>query len=148
MKFAPLFVCAALGLSAVGHAEPKWLTSYSEAAKQSKRHKKPIMAFFTGSDWCGWCKKLDAEVFATGEFDKWSKNVILLKLDFPKSKPQPDWEHEQNLKLQAKYSISGYPSIRFLTWDGKEISQSGYVEGGAAAWINKTSEIFNAAIKK
>ena len=40
------------------------------------KSKKPMLLFFTGSDWCGWCKDL-LEVY-NGEFKKWAKNVVLV----------------------------------------------------------------------
>ena len=64
-----------------------WYTSLDEVQKLSKDTGKPIFGFFTGSDWCGWCHKLQREVFAKDAFVKWAKeNVILLELDFPRKK--------------------------------------------------------------
>ena len=34
------------------------------------------MLFFTGSDWCGWCMRLQREVFLTPEFTKWAKDNV------------------------------------------------------------------------
>ena len=39
-------------------AEAAWLTDLAAAKKQAAADKKPILMFFTGSDWCGWCKKI------------------------------------------------------------------------------------------
>jgi protein disulfide-isomerase len=49
------------------------------------------------SDWCGWCIRLDKEVFSQPEFVDYAKeNVVLVKLDFPRDKPQSDAEKKQN----------------------------------------------------
>src|SRR5690606_2500467 len=62
---------------------PGWLVNIDEAYEISQKTGKPILANFTGSDWCGWCKKLTATVFSKPEFNEWAeKNVILLELDF------------------------------------------------------------------
>ena len=62
-----------------------WYTNLEEAHKISKETNKPVFGFFTGSDWCGWCHKLQREVFAKQAFIDWAKeNVILLEVDFPK----------------------------------------------------------------
>ena len=45
-----------------------WLVNLDEAYEKSKKTGKPIMANFTGSDWCGWCKRLTASVFSQDEF--------------------------------------------------------------------------------
>jgi len=113
-----------------------WLTDFSEATARAKKERKPILVDFTGSDWCGWCKKLDAEVFSTDEFKKWAdKKVILLKLDYPKNTPQSDELKKQNADLQAKYQVRGFPTILFLDAKGKVIGRSGYKPGGPEAWV-------------
>jgi thiol-disulfide isomerase/thioredoxin len=45
-----------------------WYTSLTEASTVSLKTGKPIFAFFTGSDWCGWCMKLQAAVFSKDAF--------------------------------------------------------------------------------
>jgi len=40
-----------------------WLVDIDEAYAKAKKTNKPILANFTGSDWCGWCKRLDKDVF-------------------------------------------------------------------------------------
>ena len=89
-----------------------WHTDLSEARKLSDATHKPIFAFFTGSDWCGWCRKLQADVFAKAAFVTWAKkNVILLELDFPRRKEQPAELVQQNQSLQEAFQIKGYPTI-------------------------------------
>ena len=44
--------------------DENWLVDLEEAYALSKKTNKPILANFTGTDWCGWCKKLRAEVFS------------------------------------------------------------------------------------
>lgn len=120
----------------------KWLTSYSEAVKLSKKTNKPILADFTGSDWCTWCIRLHKEVFDKPEFAEWAKkNVVLLELDYPQSKPQPAALKKQNAELQQKYQIQGYPTVLFLDHTGKMLGQYGYDQGGPAVWTKKASEM-------
>lgn len=98
----------------------KWFTKIEDAQKVSNETKRPIFAFFTGSDWCGWCHKLQNDVFSKKAFIDWaSKNVILLELDFPrKTKLAPEIQ-QQNMMLQQVFKIAGYPTIWlfFLTDD-------------------------------
>ena len=127
----------------------EWLTSYEEALERSKKEKKPILADFTGSDWCGWCIKLKSEVFDQPEFQKWAvENVILLELDFPKKKELPKELADQNAKLRDKHGVRGYPTILFFDAKGEKIGQSGYVEGGPAAWIKAAEEQMGSKKKK
>jgi thioredoxin-related protein len=89
-----------------------WYTDVAKANEESQKTKKPIFAFFTGSDWCGWCKKLQADVFSKKEFITWAKkNVILLELDFPRTKAQPQELMQQNAGLQQAFQVRGYPTI-------------------------------------
>ena len=46
----------------------EWLINYDEVYNKSIKENKPILANFTGSDWCGWCKKLKKAVFDTETF--------------------------------------------------------------------------------
>mgnify|MGYP000058789034 CR=1 FL=1 len=70
------------------------------SSKISTETKKPLMLFFTGSDWCGWCIRLQKEVFLTDDFKKWAvDNVILVDVDFPKDKSK------QSVALQNQNNI-------------------------------------------
>lgn len=89
-----------------------WYTSLQEVHELSAKTNKPIFAFFTGSDWCGWCKRLQANVFVKPAFVEWaSKNVILLELDFPRSKPVAPELGKQNAELQQALGVRGYPTV-------------------------------------
>jgi thiol-disulfide isomerase/thioredoxin len=96
-------------------AKPGWLVDLDEAYAISVKEKKPILANFTGSDWCGWCKKLDADVFSKPQFQEWAKkNVVLLELDFPKRTQLPEKIRNQNAGMQQAMGITGYPTIWVL----------------------------------
>lgn len=98
-----------------------WLVDLDEAYAQSVKENKPILANFTGSDWCGWCKKLDADVFSKPEFQEWAKkNVVLLELDFPRRMQIPEKNRQQNAAMQQALEIRGYPTIWALTLDKDE----------------------------
>ena len=137
MRFKTMLgVAALMVLTVVAQAaDAEWYTSYAEAAKVAKKTGKPILADFTGSDWCGWCKRLKAEVFSKQAFKDWAaKNVILLELDFPQQKAQTASLMKQNADLARKYGVQGYPTILFLKADGTKLGESGYLPGGAPAW--------------
>jgi thioredoxin-related protein len=99
------------------HAGPNsdgltWHTDLMEAHQLSQSAHKPIFAFFTGSDWCGWCHKLQRDVFSKPEFIKWAKEkVVLLELDFPRQKQLPEPLKAQNQSLQQAFQVQGYPTI-------------------------------------
>lgn len=99
-----------------------WHTDLLKANEISNSSSKPILAFFTGSDWCFWCKKLQKDVFEKPDFIKWAnKNVVLLELDFPRGKQLSPELAQQNNSLQQTFQIQGYPTIHlfFLKKDEK-----------------------------
>jgi thioredoxin-related protein len=131
--------------------ELKWETDINKAIKVSNKTKKPMLLFFTGSDWCGWCIRLQKEVLKTPEFTKWAQaNVVLVELDYPRSKPQSDIIKNQNNGLQQTFGIQGFPTIYFATAKVKAgkpsytgIGSTGYVAGGPKAWL----EVANGILK-
>ncbi len=97
---------------------PGWLVNLDEAYAKSKATGKPIMANFTGSDWCGWCKKLTASVFVHDAFKKWAEqNVILLEIDAPRRKFIPENIKTQNAGLQQAFQVQGYPTVWVFNMD-------------------------------
>ena len=123
-------------------AAPVWVMDLPAAQVQAKKENKLVLMNFTGSDWCGWCKKLQKEVFSTKEFEQYAKdNVVLVEVDFPDKKPQTQQLKAANEALQGKFKAEGYPTIVVLNKDGKEVwRQVGYLAGGPAAWIEKLNE--------
>jgi thioredoxin-related protein len=89
-----------------------WHTDLNEACTLSNKTKKPIFAFFTGSDWCIWCHRMQDNVFAKQTFQEWAnKHVILLELDFPRNKKLPDQLAQQNNSLQQFFKVQGFPTV-------------------------------------
>ena len=151
--FLTLFLI--LGTLTIQAQELTWQTDMNKALEISKKSKKPIMLFFTGSDWCGWCIRLQKEVLKTPEFAKWAKdNVVLVELDFPRRTPQQPEIQKQNMELQQALGVRGYPTVWFVNAskkDGKinleQIGSTGYVAGGPSAWLEGANQIL-AAKKK
>jgi len=135
---AALVATAALSFS----AEAEWMTDFDAAKAKAKAEKKVLLVDFTGSDWCGWCIRLDKEVFAHKEFQDYAaENLVLVKLDFPrKTKLSPELE-KQNKGLAKKYDVQGYPTIKLLKPSGSEIAETGYQEGGPAKYVEHLKKL-------
>lgn len=137
----------------------EWHTDMEKAIKISEKTNKPLMLFFTGSDWCGWCKKLVREVFKTPEFNKWAKNnVVLVDIDFPRRTKLSEELQKQNRTLAQIFQVQGYPTIwivkltksrtgqnviRYNNSYLHAIGKTGYVAGGPNTWINGVNQIIN-----
>jgi protein disulfide-isomerase len=150
MPFRPLMSALALvltlgaGASAHAAAAPAatWFTKLDEAMAAAKKSGRPILADFTGSDWCHWCKQLDKEVFETSEFETWAAaHVVLLQVDFPQRKPQSAELKQQNQALQQRFQVQGFPTVVVLDATGEKRGELGYQAGGAARWIARCAAI-------
>ena len=133
---ALLPILAALLLTSLASAKDGWLNDFEKAKAQAKAENKKILLDFTGSDWCGWCKKLEAEVFSQQAWkDYAAKKLVLVELDFPKGFQLPDETKKQNEKLAQKFQVRGYPTIVITSASGNRKGELGYVEGGPEAFI-------------
>jgi protein disulfide-isomerase len=149
MKKIAITLFLVLGSLTIQAQELTWQTDMNKALEISKKSQKPLFLFFTGSDWCGWCIRLQKEVFKTPEFAKWAKdNVILVELDFPRSTPQQPEIKKQNAELQQTFAVQGYPTVWFVKGskkDGKinleKLGSTGYVAGGPTAWLAVADKI-------
>src|SRR5688572_21474927 len=90
-----------LGFISFGKCEAvQWLTNFEEASRLAKEQNKPLVLFFTGSDWCVWCKKLEAEALDTNDFDQEaSSRFIFFMADFPQRARQNPTLASQNDNL-------------------------------------------------
>ena len=139
-----LFAAGAVGFAAVSsvQAGPEWLTDYKKAQQEAKTSNRLLLVDFTGSDWCGWCIKLDKEVFSKPEFkDYANKNLVLMEADFPRAKAQAVGLKKQNQELAQQYQIQGFPTIIVLNGDGQKIGELGYMEGGVASFIAELEKL-------
>jgi thioredoxin-related protein len=120
-------------------ADSAWITSVPDATAKAQKEQKLVLLDFTGSDWCSWCKKLDAETFSKPEFVEYAKkNLVLVEVDFPNNKPQSDELKAANKDLKDKYNITGFPTLVLLKPDGTLLwKQVGYLKGGPEAMIAK-----------
>ncbi len=134
-----LALVAAMPVSA---AKPGWLTNYKEAQEQAKASKKLMLLDFTGSDWCGWCIKLDREVFSKPEFKEYAeKNLVLVEVDFPRGRQLSEAERVQNEQLAMRYGIMGFPTIVVLDSEGKKVGELSYMPGGPTPFIAELDKL-------
>lgn len=127
-----LFLC----LGAIA-GDLSWETDFEAAKARAAKEKKTILMNFTGSDWCGWCKRLDREVFSQEAFQNFAaSNLILVKIDFPKYVKQTEEVKNRNWKLAERYGVSGFPAILLVDATGTEKLRTGYIGGGPDQYVN------------
>jgi len=123
----PLISLLALAVTAAekpateGAVPGQWTMDLDAARKVAAEKKLPILLNFTGSDWCGWCKHMDKEVFSQEAWATYAKaNLLLVWIDFPKDKSLvPEKFVSRNKTLSATYGVEGFPTYIVLDDDGQ-----------------------------
>jgi len=144
VKNLVLAVALVLGFSITfsAGADSQWLTDYKKAQQEAKASNKLLLLDFTGSDWCGWCIRLNREVFSKPEFkDYANKNLVLMEVDFPRRKMLTADVKKQNEELAQHYQIEGFPTIIVLNGDGQRVGELGYMQGGPPAFIAELEKL-------
>ena len=143
MKHLALAVfCAVATLSQAMTSTPAgWTDDYDAALERAAAENKLVLADFSGSDWCGWCKKLDKEVFDTEQFRSLATNeYVLLMVDSPQDEGLLSAKaKKQNPKLVEKYKVRGFPTVLVLDAKGEVVYKGGYAKGGPKKYL-KTLE--------
>ena len=106
----------------------EWHVRMDTALDAARREHKKILVLKTGSDWCGYCKKLYREVLSNSEFTDFArKKLILVYLDLPRSQmPESQMLYNRALSDALRFS-GGVPSIIVLDENGRSIGRiSGY----------------------
>jgi thioredoxin-related protein len=148
MKQYIITLLVVLGSLTMNAQEVVWHQDINKAIEISMREKKPMLLFFTGSDWCGWCIKLQNEVFKKPEFITWASEVVLVELDFPRRTKQDPAVQQQNAQIQQIFQVQGYPTIWFVKPEknGEQINlqqlgKTGYIAGGPQTWLTTANQI-------
>lgn len=102
-----------------GKTPAGWTDNFTAAVGKAKSEKKPILALFTGSDWCPPCQKLEKNILLQPAFKDFAKkHLVTLFLDFPREAKLDDGVKKQNDDLAKKFSVEAYPTILVLSSDG------------------------------
>jgi protein disulfide-isomerase len=115
-----LAICSLLQVSA---EELQWLTDLPKAQTIAKAENKLVFLDFNGSDWCPPCKQLRA-IISSKDFAAYAKtNLVMVDIDFPQRKEQPEGLKKANAALSEKYNIEGFPTTIILNGEGKELKR-------------------------
>ena len=92
----------------------------------SSNHKVVVVDVYT--DWCGWCHKMDENIYSSPQIAALSKDVVFLKLD------AEDGAEGQQFAKQTK--VTGYPTTFVLDGEGTVIDTAkGYI-GSVPAFVS------------
>ncbi|MFH1454424.1 MAG: thioredoxin family protein [Armatimonadota bacterium] len=114
-----LLITFVLGLNLTLSASAEqinWYYSFSDAQKEAQKTGKPMLVDVY-TDWCGYCKKLDKDVFTDTDVINLSKSFVCVKVDGDKYR-----------SVVQKYGVRGYPTTLFLKPNGSVIKKAvGYM---------------------
>ncbi len=97
-----------------------WERNFDQALQKAKAGTKLVMVDIY-TDWCGWCKKLDRDVYTNAQVEE------KLAKDFVSAKINPE-KDSNNAQLARQFGTRGYPHIVFADADGKKVAEiRGYV---------------------
>lgn len=92
--------------------------SYDGALAQAKSDRKLVM-LDVYTDWCGWCKKLDRDVYSDTRVAAALKDVIPVKVNAEKGGED----------VARRYNVEGFPTILFVNASGEVVKRiDGYVD--------------------
>lgn len=141
-----LTVVAAVAISTGAFASEGWMTDFEKATAKAKEENKHVLIDFSGSDWCGWCIKLDKEVFSKKAFKDYAKdNLVLLLVDWPQSTTDSKEVQAKSKPIMKKYGIQSFPTVLILSPDGKTLAKTGYQDGGAEAYVEHIKKLIAEA---
>ena len=104
-----------------GKTPAGWTDNFTAAVGKAKADKKPILALFTGSDWCPPCQQLEKNILLQPAFKDFAKkHLVTLFLDFPREAKIDDGVKQQNDSLAKKFSVEAFPTILILSADGEK----------------------------
>jgi protein disulfide-isomerase len=103
-----------------GATPGKWTMDLTAAKTLAAEKELPILLDFSGSDWCGWCKIMEKNVFTQPEWEAYAKeNLVMVLIDFPSDKSLvPEKYAARNDELQQQFGIEGFPTFVVLDDDG------------------------------
>lgn len=102
------------------NGEIAWLRDVDAAQKESAE-KGVVIMVDVYTDWCTWCKKLDAEVFVDPAVVAISRSLVNLKVNAEDNGP--------GTALAQQFGVDGYPTILFLKSEGGSLIEVDRIVG-------------------
>ncbi|HMO04928.1 MAG TPA: thioredoxin family protein [Kiritimatiellia bacterium] len=142
MKRPALFLIVLLVFATASRGDV-WLTDFAAAQERARREDKPMLLNFSGSDWCGWCIRLNNEVFSTPAFITFAtQRFVCVLIDSPRRTPLPEALAAQNRALKQRFEVPGFPTILLTTPEGKTLARTGgYRAGGPQAYVDHLDQL-------
>lgn len=116
-----LVLATTLLLFAAGSLDAAWLKNL-QAAKDEAKKKDQLIFVDLFASWCGWCYRMEADVFPAEAFQNATKDMVLLRLDTEDGK--------EGTKFAQEFQIRSLPTFLLITHQG---TIAGIISGYAPA---------------
>ena len=121
-----------------------WTDDIDGAFRAAADSGKPVFIDFTGSDWCGWCKLADRNIFSTSAWADFADEVICLKVDFPRNGRPDVMTMNRREQLAKAFGVEGFPTLVLATADRKALAQFSAGRKGAKEFIDEVRRVLPA----
>ncbi|MBK9088486.1 MAG: thioredoxin family protein [Holophagales bacterium] len=92
--------------------------TFDEALARARSEKR-LLLVDVYTDWCGWCKKLDREVFGDAKVAEASRGLVAVRINAEKG----------GETVARRYDVQGYPTVLFVDGSGSVVKRiDGYVD--------------------
>lgn len=132
MKRLPFLLALLLmtGLAPAARAQGHvvWM-GWDEGLREARRTNRPVLVDVY-TDWCGWCKRMDRDVYARADVrDYLANRFVVVKLNAEaQDGVQYDGKDLTSAALAEQFRVTGYPTTVFLrSTGGHLINVPGYV---------------------
>ncbi len=129
-RLAPILLVAFVMLFSQNLKAQDWKYDLNEALALAKEKDQKIVLFFTGSDWCPPCVKLERNLLSSEEFAAFThQKYVWLRADFPRRKKNriSQEQKNKNKELAKRYNKKKqFPAILILNKEGVVLGATGY----------------------
>ena len=144
-----LSLALAASAAELSKSVPKgWGEDYEAGKASAEKGGKLVLLAFSGSDWCGWCVKMEKEIYSDPRFiSEAKKKFVLLMIDNPNDKSiLSPLAQKQNRELTSKFGVRGFPSTVIVRPSGEEVKRfGGYQRSGVDGFLKELDAVAEAA---
>ena len=142
-------LASAASAAELSKSVPKgWGEDFEAGKKAAEKGGKLVLLAFSGSDWCGWCVKMEKEIYSDPKFiSEAKKKFVLLMIDNPNDKSiLSPLAQKQNRELTSKFHVRGFPSTVIVRPSGEEVKRfGGYQSSGVDGFLKALDAVAEAA---
>lgn len=103
----------------------EWQSDVTTALLAAQEEEKPVLLYFSGEEWCCWCKKLEQNIMTSQDFQtRIANRFVLVKISFPQKLAA---RTEESLALAAAYEVASLPTMVVVSCTGEVLGRVGYM---------------------